>query len=411
VLPLESGALALGRAELIEAGVDDLSVSRVHAQIFYDGWRWVVRDEGSRNGTFVDGRRISEHVMESPPVIRLGHLIALAVADARGLTGARMGLDGAQIAGAAWRAMREEIAQLASFGATLHLRGESGAGKELAARHFHEAGSRAAGPFVAVNCAAIPEGVAERLLFGAVRGAYSGADASADGYVQAADQGTLFLDEVAELDLNVQAKLLRVIETRQVTALGAARARAVDLRVCSATHRDLRAAVAEGRFREDLYFRLGRPEVRVPPLRERREEIPFHAARTLAALAATRGRQLGAEATFIEALLLRHWPGNVRELLGEVSQAALRALIAGRSELLSSDLASKAGREIARDPPAAARGAKPTAAEIEAVLRAHQGNVSAAARALKVHRTQLRRWLKDAADPPAAAQARKGDRE
>jgi transcriptional regulator with GAF, ATPase, and Fis domain len=131
------------------------------------------------------------------------------------------------------------------------------------------------GELVAVNCAAIPAGLAERLLFGTRKGAYSGADRDADGYLAAADGGTLFLDEVAELDLDVQAKLLRVLETGELLALGAARPRAVQLRVVAATLRDLRAAVAAGRFRDDLYYRIGRPEVRLPPLRERLEEIPW----------------------------------------------------------------------------------------------------------------------------------------
>ena len=422
-LPLASGQLELGRAALMAAGVDDLSVSRSHAQIVCDGPRWVIRDLGSRNGTFVGGARITELVTESTPVVRLGRAITMAVRDGRGFAEALAGLEGTPIVGATLRVVNDAIAQSARLGPTLHIRGESGAGKELAARHFHASGPRSGGPFVAVNCAAIPEGVAERLLFGAVRGAYSGADVSVDGYLQAADKGTLFLDEVAELDRSVQAKLLRVIETRQVTALGASRSRSVEVGLCSATHRDLRAAVAEGVFREDLYFRLGRPAVLVPPVRERREEIAFLAFRALGAAASAEGRALGAEATFIEALLLRHWPGNVRELNAEVALSARRALAAGRAELSHDDLASEAGRAILPVAPvapaapvapvaqaapvtqaapaapeavgASARSpsARPTQAEIAAALEAHQGNVSAAARALKVHRTQLRRWM------------------
>ena len=149
----------------------------------------------------------------------------------------------------------------------------------LSTRHATAPESNA--PFVAVNCAAIPEGLAERLLFGARKGAYSGATADAEGYIQAANRGTLFLDEIAELDPLVQAKLLRVLETREVLPLGASRAKKVDIGICAASHRRLRDEVTAGRFREDLYFRIGRPEVQIPPLRERLDEIPWFVAREL----------------------------------------------------------------------------------------------------------------------------------
>ena len=150
------------------------------------------------------------------------------------------------------------------------MRGESGSGKELASASFSRAASRGgASPFIGVNCAAVPAGLAERLLFGARKGAFSGATGDVQGYIQAADGGTLFLDEVAELDLRVQAKLLRVLETREVLPLGATRAERVELRVCVAAHADLAEQVTAGRFREDLYYRVGRPVVRIPPLRER----------------------------------------------------------------------------------------------------------------------------------------------
>jgi transcriptional regulator with PAS, ATPase and Fis domain len=380
------GEMELGRELLADADADDDAVSRAHAVVAYDGRRWTVRDRGSRNGTFVDGTCVTECVCEHPPLIRLGGAILLAVAD---VTPFVVEVTDRLTAGPSLRAAYAEIGRAAELGRTVHLVGESGSGKELAARRFHEGSARASGPFVAVNCAAIPEGVAERLLFGAVRGAYSGADANVDGYAQAADRGTLFLDEVAELDLAVQAKLLRVLETREVLALGASRPRAIDFGLCSATHRDLRAAVAAGRFREDLYFRLGRPSVRIPPLRDRREEIPWHLARL------ARDSSLAMAPAFVEACMLRHWPGNVRELTAEASFAAQRALAAGRSSVSPSDLAADAGRAMTREacdapspePPS------PDRATIDAALLAHGGNVTASARTLGMHRNQLRRWL------------------
>src|SRR5262249_47131898 len=191
------------------------------------------------------------------------------------------------------------------------------------------AGASAGGPLVAVNCATIPEALAERLLFGARKGAFSGADADSDGYIQEADGGTLFLDEVAELSLAVQAKLLRVLETREVLPLGASKPRKIELRFCSATHRDLRAHVAAGKLREDLYFRIATPRVTVPPLRERPEEIPWLLQAEVSRIAPS----LALHVSVVETCLLRGWPGNVREILAEIRSAAQTALSAESQRL------------------------------------------------------------------------------
>lgn len=394
-LPLVEGALEIGRELLVNAGTDDDAMSRTRALVAFDGRRWTVRDLGSRNGTFVDGARTKEVTCAHDPVIRLGRVLALPTHDAPSTAGVQA-QDRVTI-GPGLREAYLEIARAASFGHVVHLIGESGSGKELAARHFHSSGPRKAGPFVAVNCATIPEGLAERLLFGAVRGAYSGADTSSDGWVQAADHGTLFLDEIAELDLAVQAKLLRVLETREVTALGASRGRAVDFGLCSATHGDLRTLASERRFREDLYFRLGRPSVRIPALRERRDEIPFHLEQALVSVSTA----LTMDPAFVEACLLRHWPGNVRELVQEGAFAARRAHAEARSVVGRDDLAVDAGHAMSERTPARdlsapgdlPKGEPPPRAAIEAALLEHRGNVTAAARALGMHRNQLRRWV------------------
>jgi DNA-binding NtrC family response regulator len=294
---------------------------------------------------------------------------------------------------------------------------ESGAGKELAALAFHEArhGTATNAPFVAVNCAAIPEGLAERLLFGARKGAFSGATADADGYVQAADGGTLFLDEVAELDALVQAKLLRVLESREVLPLGASRPKKVTLSVCVASHKSLRDEVGAGRFREDLYYRIGRPEIRVPALRDRLDEIPRFIERELRQV----DPRLSASVAFVEACAIRAWPGNVRELLGEVRSAAHRAVQAQALVVEPEHLAGDAGKELASprprqasdragrsgdtsSPPSSGEdlgrkqrssGPPPSDDDIRRVLADNAGNVRATARALGMHRNQLRRWL------------------
>jgi transcriptional regulator with PAS, ATPase and Fis domain len=204
----------------------------------------------------------------------------------------------------------------------------------------------------------VPQNLAEALLFGARRGAYSGAT-DAEGYVAAADGGTLFLDEVAELDLIVQAKLLRVLETREVLALGATRPKAVRFRLCSASHRDLRDEVTSGRMREDLYFRLGRPELTLPPLRRRPEEVAF--------LLETEARKvapgLGVHVSLVEACLLRPWPGNIRELLVETRAAAQTALLRGAPRVEARHLSPLAGHAFrAGDPGQPSPGLHPPSA-------------------------------------------------
>jgi transcriptional regulator of acetoin/glycerol metabolism len=384
--------LEFGRGQPDGALEADDRVSRRHLSIDHARGSWGVRDLGSRNGTFVDGVRIDGYVDSDEPVlIRLGKSLLWTVPDVTpylGLSSEAVAGETCVVGGLLARAWREvELSTRASD--TLLVRGESGTGKELAARHMHEVcfgkGSRA--PFVAVNCAAIPEGLAERLLFGARRGAYSGAS-DAQGYIAAADGGTLFLDEIAELDLAVQAKLLRVLETREVLPLGESRARPVQLRLCSATHENLREAVAAGRFREDLYFRLGRPEVVLPPLAARIDELPW----LIAAELARHDAGLRASVGFVEACALRPWPGNVRELLGEVRLVAHRPLEAGATQLEAHHLSPEAGQPLASREPAA-RAGMPDDARISAVLAELGGNVSAAAKRLGLHRNQLRRWL------------------
>jgi DNA-binding NtrC family response regulator len=397
------------------AGVleDDDRISRKHVQLRRLNGRWIITDLESRNGTFVEGKQLaSTDSFASPTLVRIGRSLCWAVDDVLPFFGeAPSGnrLEG-PILGGRMRRVWGEIALASRAGDTLYLRGESGSGKELAARAFHEAqfGAASTAPFVAVNCAAIPEGLAERLLFGARKGAYSGATADAEGYVQAAHGGTLFLDEIAELDSQVQPKLLRMLETREVLPLGAARPRKVDIRICAASHKSLRDEVRDGRFREDLYFRLGRPEVVVPPLRERLDEIPWLIARELLGA----DPRLAPSVTLIESCALGAWPGNVRELMREIRRAAHRALEEGATVVLPHHLAAEAGAplgtSVSAPPPEGERGARTgqtsapppakTAAswsdeQIVQALADNGGNVRGTARALGMHRNQLRRWL------------------
>jgi transcriptional regulator of acetoin/glycerol metabolism len=413
-IPLTGGGLELGRDhpafgaqpshEVTASGPihralaqPDVRMSRRHVRVCFDGRRFTVTDLGSRNGTSADGAPLRANAPEEVTrVIRVGDSLLVPMRDTGPIRRSGVRVVSGRVEGPALREAREAAAQAARLGTTLHITGESGAGKEGLARTFHACGPPG-GPFQAVNCATIPEGVAERLLFGTKKGAFSGADADADGYVQAAHGGTLFLDEVAELSLPVQAKLLRVIETGEVLPLGAARSRKIDLRICSATHRDLRAQVAAGKLREDLFFRIATPRVTAPPLRERGEEIPW----LLQTEVERTAPGLSIHVSLVETCLLRTWPGNVRELLAEARTAAQTAHATGCARVEAKHLSEAAGSSFAppspepqpKTGPESPSPLPPTRARLVGLLKRVSGNVSAAARELGVHRTQLRRWM------------------
>lgn len=395
---ISGSGLEVGREEPFESLRDDERISRKHLRLTFKKGAFEISDLGSRNGTFIGERRLEgTELCSGPGILRVGRSLLWLVNDTTPFLGESAWLSSgpdAPVIGGKLRAAWGEIALAGRAGDTLLIRGESGSGKELAARAFHTARHAASGsaPFVAVNCAAIPEGLAERLLFGARRGAFSGATADAEGYVQAAHGGTLFLDEIAELDPLVQAKLLRVLETREVLPLGASSPRRVQISVCAASHRDLREEVRAQRFREDLYYRIGRPELCIPPLRERLDEIPRYVDRELASVDARLSPSVG----FVEACLRREWPGNVRELLKEVRHAAHAALARAATQVDAEDLAKDAGVPLGA-PSAAAeapmRAPPPDDERIARALAENGGNVRGTARALGMHRNQLRRWL------------------
>jgi transcriptional regulator with PAS, ATPase and Fis domain len=234
--------------------------------------------------------------------------------------------------------------------------GETGAGKEVIAEAIHRRSRRAAGPFVRLNCAAVAEQLLESEWFGYERGAFTGAAAAKPGLLETADGGTVLLDEVAELPLALQAKLLRVVEERAVLRVGGVRPRRIDVRFLAATHRDLEAEITKGSFRQDLYFRLNGVTIHVPPLRERREEIRFLAGVFIAEAAAEAERErppsLQEEAlAWLEAY---PWPGNVRELRNVIERAVL---LASGDSVSVSDLPDRLKPVAARPAPAAAPAA------------------------------------------------------
>ena len=221
----------------------------------------------------------------------------------------------------------EAIGQVAPADVTVLITGETGTGKELVARAVHDLSPRAKYPFVPVNCAALAEGVLESELFGHIRGAFTGAVADKEGLFTAADGGTILLDEVGDMGLRLQQRLLRVLQEQEVVPVGAVRSRPINARVVAATNRDLAAETAAGRFREDLYYRLNVFRIHLPPLRERREDIPILVS---AAIRRRSDRSLTGTAEACSPLVMRllreyDWPGNVRQLFAVVESAMIRA--------------------------------------------------------------------------------------
>jgi two-component system response regulator HydG len=277
--------------------------------------------------------------------------------------------------------------------------GESGTGKELVAKALHYNGPRAGRPFVPVNCAAIPANLLESELFGHVKGAFTGAVGARRGLFREAQGGTLFLDEIGDMAPELQAKLLRVIEDRAVRPVGSDEAIPLDLRLVTATNKDLLARTKEGLFREDLYYRLAVIPLQLPPLRERREDIPLLAEHFLRRAAAIAGKAIGGFTPEAMGALLRHsWPGNVRELENVVERAAM--LTAGEQvapEALLLETASPAPGVLL-----AQAGPRPTLKAltdeyVALVLREVGGDKDKAAEILGVSKRTLYRWEKEIA--------------
>jgi len=295
---------------------------------------------------------------------------------------------------AAMREVQKAIGMLADSDATVLLTGETGTGKEVVARAIHRHGRRATRPFVAVNCAAIPGELLESQLFGHVRGAFTGAIADRAGSFREAEGGTLFLDEIGDMDLALQAKLLRVLQERVVTPLGG-KSVPVDVRILAATHRDLPRAVREGKFREDLYWRLGVVPLALPPLRERLADIVPLAEHFLA-LAAGGGATKQLSSVAAARLLAHPWPGNVRELRNAMERVAVlaRRPVIGADDLyfLHASTAADAPDWLEGDLPAAV--ARLEEAMIRRALAATQANRAEAARRLGIHRQLLYEKMK-----------------
>jgi transcriptional regulator with PAS, ATPase and Fis domain len=283
-----------------------------------------------------------------------------------------------------WRQVLRKATQVARTDTTVLLQGESGTGKEVLARFIQHASPRKNGPFVAINCAALPEHLFESELFGYERGAFTGAQQAKAGQIELASTGVLFLDEVSEMSPMAQAKLLRVLQEREFRRLGGTRLVKANVRVITASNRDLRWLVSEGRFREDLFYRLQVFDIRIPPLRERRDDIPLLADAFLQEFERSTGCSSAGLTPDARAALVGHdWPGNVREL----HNALERAVILCDGELITAEHLSLQVSSVA--PRRLPRLSDVERHTIEQVLSESEGNKSTAARRLGITRTQL----------------------
>ncbi len=390
-------------------------MSRTHAELVREHDAWLVRDLDSRNGTLVDGHPVRQLELEPMSEIRIGDAI-LKFVDRHAELYAAYRIDGEMLGGAERRApgsalvggyvmdrISADIARIGPTDLTVMLLGESGTGKEVVASELHRLSGRR-GRFNAVNCAAIPANLIESELFGFKRGAFSGADRDKPGLIRTAHEGTLLLDEIGDMPLEAQAKLLRVLQNKEVFPLGATQPERVDVRIVCATHRDLWRLQTAGRFREDLFARLNEYQLRLPPLRERKEDI-FMLVR---AFLARHGRpELRPSFPFMTGLLHHDWPYNVRELEACIKRCValatapvldvdqlpdpVRDAMSEYGEPPTPSLRAPVGTAWAGEAPAQA---VPTGDELRALLAAHRGNVAAVGRDLGKARMQIHRWMK-----------------
>jgi DNA-binding NtrC family response regulator len=325
---IDAPELTIGTHESNALVLTDATVSRHHLRVTATPDGYELADLGSSNGTLAAGMRLSQVHVSEPVVLQLGQTTlrlgpGAVEREVPAATTSQFGpLVGRSLA---MRELFAQLAEVAKSDCAVLLQGETGVGKERVAEALHQASAHA-GPFVVVDCAAMVPGLMESELFGHVRGAFTGAVDDRAGLIAQADGGTLFLDEIGELPLPLQAKLLGVLERRLVTPVGTARSRRVQFRAIAATHRDLQRMINEGQFRADLYYRLAVVRLRVPPLRERLDDVPLLVEEYLGELRAREGQRVPAElsAVAMAHLYAQPWPGNVRELFNTVEQAMLQ---------------------------------------------------------------------------------------
>jgi DNA-binding NtrC family response regulator len=416
-------AVSIGRgpsrsnSRLAEGGVRQLLLyvaddwmSGRHARLRRSGERWIVEDAGSRNGTLLNGQPCSRAVLKDGDILELGHTIFLfreavprSTDDVPDLDAARLHPPAPGLATLA-PALAAEVSRLGTIArstVSVVIHGETGSGKELAARAIHLLSGRG-GAFVAVNCGGIAKTLVETEMFGYRKGAFSGADEDRPGLMRSAEKGTLFLDEIADLPAAAQAALLRALQEQEVMPVGATRPVKIDVRLLAATHFDLQKQVAEGQFRADLFARISGFTVRLPPLRERREDLGILLGDLFRRLAPELLERVSLTTDAAQAIFRHSWPLNVRELEKCLSTALV--LAAGEPIDLAHmpDWARPTGAEgmgaNLPDTDPDLRAVSPDEQrqrdELVALLKEHRGNISSIARAMGKARMQVQRWLK-----------------
>lgn len=390
---LRRGSTDIGRDETCAIQIDDGEISRRHAEIRKLGDGWQVSDCGSTNGVFVNGQRTMSRPLQGDEVVRIGTSLFRLLLSGAADGDCTIPVQGeGMIAGPGLHEAKEWFDRAAQSPLTVLLTGETGTGKDVAARYVHQKGQRSQGPYVPVNCAAIPAEIVESELFGHMRGAFSGASSDTRGLIRQAEGGTLFLDEVGELPLKTQAKLLRVLQDHCVRPVGGTRSIQVDVQVLCATNRDLPRRVEKGEFREDLYARIAYLEVQLPPLRQRLEDIPALVQHFMD----KHGGGMTLSVEVAEFLCCQPWPQNIRQLEAAVQRAMLVAT--DEPQLTPAHFGLSKPDDTVASPsvngPAPVSLDHPQALELDKVLRRHSGDVDLAAGALGLSRSQLYRRAK-----------------
>jgi DNA-binding NtrC family response regulator len=403
--PIE-GTLLLGKQPGSDVVIDAPGVSRYHLEIRAEPDAVLVRDVGSKNGTYYNGARITEVRLGAGAILRVGGPtgteIAVELASQPLIPPSSKQRFGPLIGeSAGMRSIFTMLERTAPSAATILIHGETGTGKELVAQAVHEASPRASKPFVVVDCGAIPHTLIESELFGHRKGSFTDAHADRIGAFESADGGTLFLDEIGELPVDLQPKLLRAVESRAIQRVGDTARRPIDVRLVAATNRNLETEVEAGRFRRDLYFRLAVVTIRIPPLRDRGRDVILLAQHILTQLG--QPDAIDFSGPMGDTLLAYVWPGNVREL----RNALERAIHLGEEHALAGVSTGTPGRDTA------AMSASPQEiadlpfkeakeklvvtferAYVERLMSRHAGNISAASREAGIDRNYLYRLLK-----------------
>jgi len=418
VRDIEASVIRIGARRGNDVQLSDSKVSGLHCEIRLDDRGYRLRDLDSTNGTYVAGLRINDVYVAPGALIALGgtRLKFDPLGDSVEIELSDTDRFGSMIGRSVkMRELFARLEKLAKSDTTVLVTGETGAGKELVAEALHDHSPREKGPFVVLDCGSIPPNLIESELFGHERGAFTGATNSYAGAFERAHGGTVFLDEIGELPLAMQPKLLRVLERKEVRRVGGSKTLEVDLRVVAATNRDLGVEVNRGRFREDLYYRLAVARVHVPPLRERKDDLPLLIEHILST---TPGGELASIAQETIDLMMKHdWPGNVRELRNVIERAVLLAEAPDSEDSLRrTPQAAKAEPSITVTPSQTAtstdasmtvpvdvtvpfKHAKQNVISefekryISRLLAQHDGNISAAARAAGIDRMSIHKML------------------